>query len=97
LYLKLREKLNDEGVRLFLTEAHYLRVVLQSDTPFIYEKMELAIQATCSTISGHIADAMANFEPLISDCLGSTGLAGVGELSNQYNDAKQRLAHHVKY
>ncbi|HBI81407.1 MAG TPA: hypothetical protein DDY04_05590 [Bacteroidales bacterium] len=79
LYLKLREKLSDEGVMLLSDSSSLLKeFVLQSDTPFIYEKIGTRYT---SYMLDEFQDTSQlqwrNFEPLISDSLGSNGLSMV--------------------
>ncbi|MEW5844996.1 MAG: UvrD-helicase domain-containing protein [Bacteroidota bacterium] len=79
LYQKLREKLNDDGVMLLSDSSALLKeFVMQTDTPFIYEKIG-------TTYNSYMLDEFQdtsqlqwrNFEPLIADSIGSQGLSMV--------------------
>jgi len=79
LYLKLREKLNDDGVMLLSDSSALLKeFVSQTDTPFIYEKIGTRYT---SYMLDEFQDTSQlqwrNFEPLITDSLGSNGLSMV--------------------
>ncbi len=79
LHSTLREKLKDEGVMLLSDSGTLLKeFVSQTDTPFIYEKIG-------TRYSSYMLDEFQdtsqlqwrNFEPLISDSLGSGGFSMV--------------------
>ncbi|MBC7126506.1 MAG: UvrD-helicase domain-containing protein, partial [Bacteroidales bacterium] len=79
LYKKLREKLNDDGVMLLSDSSTLLKeFVSQTDTPFIYEKIGTKYT---SYMLDEFQDTSQlqwrNFEPLIADSLGSSGLSMV--------------------
>ncbi|MEY1637915.1 UvrD-helicase domain-containing protein [Tenuifilum osseticum] len=79
LYKKLREKLNDDGVMLLSDSSALLKeFVSQTDTPFIYEKIGTKYT---SYMLDEFQDTSQlqwrNFEPLIADSLGSSGLSMV--------------------
>lgn len=79
LYQKLREKLNDDGVMLLSDSSALLKeFVSQTDTPFIYEKIGTRYT---SYMLDEFQDTSQlqwrNFEPLITDSIGSQGLSMV--------------------
>ena len=79
LYKKLREKFNDDGVMLLSDSSALLKeFVSQTDTPFIYEKIGTKYT---SYMLDEFQDTSQlqwrNFEPLIADSLGSSGLSMV--------------------
>ncbi|MDI3527464.1 MAG: hypothetical protein PWR03_1647 [Tenuifilum sp.] len=79
LYLKFREILKDDGVML-LSDGNSLlnEFVNQSDTPFVYEKIGTRyMNYMIDEFQDTSQMQWKNFEPLITDSIGSNGLSMV--------------------